>query len=103
MSPARGSTFPRGDGEVADDFHLPLHATEDGVGVLVGDRNELRDGDSTLGDDDGLARFVDLIHDLQALGLELASGDGLHGHNNSTMVMRTGHKQLLAELVRIEG
>src|SRR5579884_2687421 len=67
----------------------PLHAPDSAVGTVFGLTygNELDERLAALGDDEGLARGRDAIHQLEAGGLELPGGD-FH------MTMITGHRRV---------
>ena len=60
--------------DVAEDLNGTLHAAEDCGGLLI-DREQPSDGAPALGDKDFLAGALDLIEEVEALGLKLAGGD----------------------------
>ena len=66
--------FVDGRDEIAEDLDRTLHAAEDRGRLLV-DREQAGDGAAAFGDEDFLAGALDLIEEVEALGLELAGGD----------------------------
>ena len=66
--------FVDGGDEIAEDLDGALHAAED-VGRLLVDREQPGDGAAAFGDEDFGAGALDLIKEVEALGLELAGGD----------------------------